>query len=45
MKKIEYQVPETEIVELKNEVALLAGSGDMNTDYPGDGGNGDGLPD
>lgn len=28
MKKIEYQTPEMEIVELKSQIALLAGSGE-----------------
>lgn len=28
MKKIEYMTPEMEIVELKSQVALLAGSGE-----------------
>ncbi len=28
MKKIEYQAPETKVIELKNKVSLLAGSGE-----------------
>ena len=34
MKKIEYMAPEMEVVELKSQVALLAGSGE---ETPGSG--------
>lgn len=40
MKKNEYFAPEMEIVELKSQVALLAGSGD-----PGEGPGGSGEDD
>ncbi len=42
MKKIEYEAPEMEIVKLKSQAALLAGSGSVNDDDeggPGDGGD------
>ena len=29
MKKVEYLAPEMEIIELKNQVAILAGSGEI----------------
>ena len=40
MKKIEYMAPEMEIVELKSNVTLLAGS----TEEAGGGGGGFGAP-
>ena len=40
MKKIEYQAPEMEIVKLKSQTALLAGSvNDDDEGGPGNGGN------
>ena len=40
MKKIEYQAPEMEIVKLKSQAALLAGSvNDDDEGGPGSGGN------
>ena len=36
MKKIEYQAPEMEVIELKNQVALLAGSGEEAPGGSGD---------
>ena len=38
MKKMNYLTPEMEIIELKNKVAILAGSGDPGE---GPGGSGD----
>ena len=35
MKKIEYQAPEMEVIELKNQVSLLAGSGGSGSQGPG----------
>ena len=37
MRKIEYFAPEMEVIELKNKVALLAGSGGENTPGEGEG--------
>ena len=34
MKKTEYMAPEMEIIELKNKIAMLAGSGE---EVPGEG--------
>ena len=43
MEKIFYQSPKMEVVELKGQVTLLAGS-DFSEEPPGDGGNGDDVP-
>lgn len=42
MKKMEYMSPEMEIIELKNKVAILAGS---PSDDPGEAPGGSGLDD
>ena len=34
MKKIEYQAPEMEVIELKHQVSLLAGSGGSGSTGP-----------
>ena len=43
MKKIEYLAPEMEIIELKQQVALLADS-DPDPEIPSDGGSGANVP-
>ena len=43
MKKIEYQAPKTEIVELRYQTAMLAGSDGNGSTAPGTGGGSEDL--